>query len=36
MESFETNHWIGFTNIEKSLENYEGEMRTDYTKEFFQ
>jgi sensor histidine kinase regulating citrate/malate metabolism len=34
-KSFKANHGIGYTNIEKSLENYEGEIRTDYTKDIF-
>jgi len=32
---FRANHGIGLTNIEKSLENYGGEMRTEYTTDTF-
>ena len=34
-KSFKANHGIGFTSIEKSLENYEGEIRTEYTEDVF-
>ncbi len=34
-KSFTANHGIGLTSIEKSLENYGGEMRTEYTKDMF-
>lgn len=32
---FRANHGIGLANIEKSLENYGGEMRTEYTTDTF-
>lgn len=34
-KSFKTNHGIGLANVEKSLENYGGEIRTEYTSNTF-
>lgn len=34
-KSFKENHGMGLANVEKSLENYRGEIRTEYTSEIF-
>lgn len=34
-KAFKNNHGIGIANVERSLEHYDGEMRTEYTKDTF-